>query len=86
VLSFLLLAFMLLLLAFMLLLLAMLADYTCLVLVVFFQIAMLWWPWCLLVVQGSLFLLFTILYMPVYSDLLVSNLVSFWSIKFLTFD
>jgi hypothetical protein len=37
----LLLAFMLLLLAFMLLLLAMLADYTCLVLVVFFQIAML---------------------------------------------
>jgi hypothetical protein len=38
---FLLLGFMLLLLAFMLLLLAMLADYTCLVLVVFFQIAML---------------------------------------------
>jgi hypothetical protein len=39
-----------------------------------------------LLVQWSMFPLFTILYMPVYSDLLVSSLVSFSSIKFLTFD
>jgi hypothetical protein len=39
-----------------------------------------------LLVQWSMFPLFTILYMPVYSDLLVSSLVLFSSIKFLTFD
>ena len=42
---------------------------------------------CMLI-QRSMFplIFFIILYMPVYSDLLVSSLVSFWFIKFLTFD
>jgi len=45
-----------------------------------------WWLYCSFWLFNGAFSLSLCMYMPVYSDLLVSSLVSFWSIKFLTFD